>query len=145
MKNNEKIILYTLLGLVAAASGYYFFYKKDGIKLGSRKRGKALEGEGESAEIDTDIPSSKFPLKRGSRGAEVLALQQYLNRSPMCKGKMPISTPTSRIAKTLPLDEDGIFGEITERALVICYDTKELNESLWKRMSSAIPSLTVED
>lgn len=143
MKKNQKTIMYAVLG-VGALVGGYFLYKKftKPAELGEGARG------GEETEVEEEAvvapTKSKFPLRKGSRGSEVKELQQYLNRSPMCKRKMPKSTPNSRVAKILPLDEDGIFGNLTETALEICYGTKTLDEALWKRISGALPTLSVD-
>ncbi|MHA1988425.1 MAG: hypothetical protein ACW98D_17485 [Promethearchaeota archaeon] len=138
MKKNHKIILFSVLGL-GAVVGAYFYFKKG-------KDEALLREDSSEEEVEEDIPttvSPKFPLSKGSRGSEVVVLQQYLNRSPMCKGKMPKSTPNSRVRKILPLDEDGIFGVLTLGALQMCYESDSVDEKLWKRMNDALPSLSV--
>jgi hypothetical protein len=138
MKKNEKIILGVLgLGLVVGA---YFYFTKN--KNGDNKMART---DNSDEEVQEDIPTeSNFPLSKGSRGAEVLALQQFINRSAVCKKKMPKPSPNTRVMKVLPLDEDGIFGELTQLALNSCYGTTQVDEAMWKRMNSNLPSLTVE-
>jgi len=61
---------------------------------------------------------SVFPLKNGSRGNEVRALQTYLN------GKMP--------APMAKLTVDGIFGAKTEAAVKSVFNTSSVTEALYK-------------
>ena len=53
-------------------------------------------------ETDTNFDRTKFPLKKGSEGKEVIQLQNYLNK------EIPAN----------PLVIDGIFGDLTHNKLV---------------------------
>jgi hypothetical protein len=64
---------------------------------------------------------SGFPLKMGSRGENVKKLQRYLNN------KMP--SPMKR------LEIDGIFGELTEKALLAVANKNEINEREFNKLT----------
>lgn len=141
MKVSHKILIGSVLVLGIGVGGYvlYSVRKKN---LGTSARG----GEETNEDIKDKVPTTeKFPLKRGDKGEEVKVLQQYLNRAPMCKRKMPQPSPTVRIRPLLPLDEDGIFGEKTEAALQMCYETLNVDESLWNRMKKALPTMSINE
>jgi hypothetical protein len=65
----------------------------------------------------------------------------------MCKRKqsdlIKNAKPNERVGRFLPLDEDGIFGSLTEGALQMCYKSNTVDKALWERMNKAVPSLTV--
>jgi hypothetical protein len=62
---------------------------------------------------------SKFPLKNGSSGGEVLNLQKYLNTNDV----IPFSK----------LKEDGIFGNLTQAALLRTTGSMEISEAWYKQ------------
>jgi len=172
MKKNEKTLMYTALGL-GVVLGAFFYFKKDknSAKLrGNISDDNKDDSDKYTSDVmpddsdkytsdvmpdDSDKYTSdvmpdeydpneyNFPLLKGSKGSEVLALQQYINRSPMCRDKMPKSAPNIRVRKVLPLDEDGIFGELTEMAVESCYGTKSIEESLWRKINGALPNLSM--
>ena len=73
--NNKKIILYTLGGVVTVVLGY-FLYKK--ITAPELVIGEFDDDDSSSSKPVDNKPKKKFPLKKGSRGAEVVALQKFL-------------------------------------------------------------------
>lgn len=141
MKKNQKILIWVGVGVATAVGGYFLY--RHFTKPSETAREVSDSDDEEDEDIPTAPTKSTFPLKKGSRGEEVKVLQQYLNRSPMCKRKMPKPSATTRVAKILPLDEDGIFGDLTLSALKICYDRDSVDEKLWERMSDALPTLSV--
>lgn len=90
--------LWVVLGLAAVGTAAYFlFFKKDKDETPE----VAPPGTLPNLPQPTPVPTaSVFPLKQGSRGKEVQALQRFLNQSD----------------STNKLTVDGIFGGATQRA-----------------------------
>lgn len=69
----------------------------------------------EKSEVAKSV-SSKFPLKKGSRGAQVLGLQKIINyrfRAHTLSGRVVITSK----GVYFPLKEDGIYGDQTALAI----------------------------
>jgi len=77
-----------------------------GIILFTRKKPKDSTNESNDDIIDTTVDpttlNASFPLKFGSKGRQVVALQKYLNDA----------------SKDNALSLDGIFGEKTQNAVI---------------------------
>ena len=87
--------LWLVLGLAAVGTAAYFLFRK---KLNAEQPIIAPPPTGQGL---TPAPTSTvFPLKQGSRGKEVEALQRFLNQTD----------------STNKLTVDGIFGGATQRA-----------------------------
>ena len=102
-KNNVKIAIIISVVLIAATIGIlYWFSKKDGTDTSENT---SSNGTGSSA--------STYPLKLGSRGAEVEALQAKLN-----------SWLRNAWPKLTQLKVDGIWGAKTEAIVKLAYADK---------------------
>lgn len=69
--------------------------------------------------LPENVPSESDPvIKRGDKGANVLRLQKYLNARLVCYlvYDKPVFTYGGKAVVTI--DEDGIFGPMTESACV---------------------------
>lgn len=110
MKNRGWIIGAVVM-LLAALMVFLF---RD--KIFRRGTGGGDADAGTSAE-------SNFPLKYGSRGERVKALQAYINKM---WGLAPVS------CDYMPLAEDGIFGAKTEASCELFLNTKEITEEWYK-------------
>jgi len=129
---------------VAAIGGIavgVYFYKKSKEKTEKPTSQSRVDEDIEKEELP--VIDSVFPLAKGSIGDEVKVLQQFLNRSKSCASKMPKSNPNARMMKILPLVEDGIFGDMTERAFKICYQSESVKESTFKRIESALNKMAI--
>ena len=104
--NNKKIILYTLGGVVTVVLGY-FLYKK--ITAPELVIGEFDDDDSPSPKPVNNKPKKKFPLKKGSRGAEVVALQKFLN-------EVGLGNLLGTFGKNKD-GVDGIFGNATESAV----------------------------
>lgn len=125
MKNKGLIAASILLGVATVG----FLYMK------SRKEKKAI-AEGRTAHEEAE---SIFPLEKGSEGDEVKILQKYLNSSASCKAKaVQVGAANMRLKPLFPLDEDGIFGEITESVLLQCYNSPSVKEETFNNMKLAL-------
>jgi hypothetical protein len=98
-KQTKKYLIIAAILIVIAVIAYFVFFKKKKTKI-------AEETESEKPKAST------FPLKKGSKGNEVLNLQKFLN----FQTKPPMA----------PISEDGIFGEETETRLFQIQKTKEM-------------------
>jgi len=134
MTKNQKIFLWTSVGIATAVGGYFLFRHFTKPKGGETFR--------EVEEEEEAIETSSFPLRKGSRGEDVRTVQQYLNRSPKCKSKNA-SIGAVGGKKLLPLDEDGIFGNLTQSALKVCYNTDVVDEKLFEQMENALEKLSI--
>ena len=107
---NKKLILYSLGGIALAVGGY-FLYKK--ITAKTVYFGDVEPDDTPSSKpnkpVESKPVSSKFPLKRGSKGAEVTSLQKFLKAEGQgyLLGKFGANKD----------GVDGIFGKMTENAV----------------------------
>ena len=98
-KKKSTTALWIALGLAAAGVAAYFIFRKKKDE-DQPEVGGVLPGSG-AAPAPGSLPApSVFPLKTGSRGKEVVALQRFLNQSD----------------STNKLVTDGTFGALTYRA-----------------------------
>lgn len=113
LKNNKLVVIGVIIALIVAVAWWLFFRKpKDqdqdkesknsgtGTNTsggGSGSGGGASSGAGES----TNTPKNVFPLKVGSKGREVIALQKFLNAAD----------------SSYKLKADGNFGALTQAAV----------------------------
>ena len=100
MKTNTILIISAVLAMAAAA--WYFLRPK----AADAAQAKALKADVDSHK--ETIGAAKFPLKKGSKGIEVLYFQAYLNKN---RGAQIV-------------DLDGIFGNETHSA------AKEFNNGM---------------
>lgn len=98
-KQTKKYLIIAAIIIIIAVIAYFVFFKK---------KQTAENSEPEQENNNTDI----FPLKKGSKGTEVLNLQKYLN----FQTKPPMAA----------IGEDGIFGDATEARLFEIQKTKEM-------------------
>jgi len=99
---NKKYIIYGLSG-VALVVGGYFIYKRM-----NRKPYFGVEPS-DSSSSSSSKPSKKFPLKKGSEGKEVIALQKFLKDEGL-----------GWLLGTFGKNKDGVdgkFGSMTEQAV----------------------------
>jgi hypothetical protein len=80
---------------------------------------KAKKAETSSEGFGSKKSKGKFPLKQGSQGKEVLALQKFMN------GEVPI------VLNFLKIDEDGIFGSKTQSLLFSLFKINEVSEEFY--------------
>lgn len=81
---------------------------------------------------------SAFPLKRGSRGAEVLHLQKWLNATTGGKYRGVTAGWTKPTVNAhQAIDEDSIFGANTEAALYGASGYKTCSKSYYDTMDMA--------
>lgn len=107
MKNlNKKTIIYIAIGIVAVIVVFLLFRKP-------KKTANGEKDKNNSSNLYL-LDSSKFPLKKGSTGKYVKALQLYLN--DWKKGT------------DAPLYVDSKFGIETERLCESVLGTKEVKE-----------------
>lgn len=97
-KQTKKYLIIAVIIIIIAVITYFVFFKKK----------QNAEVEEKEPEVKPDI----FPLKKGSKGIEVLNLQKFLN--------FQTKPPMAAIA------EDGIFGDETESRLFEIQKTKEM-------------------
>jgi len=125
-----SILILGVLGVV------YYLYLSPKAKL-RRLEAKKQDGtitDEEEEELDILIQSQyvpeSFPLKEWMRGPNVKKLQNKLNTSPKCKEKLAgkLCKSGKRDIPVLPLDEDGMFGNCTKKALIGCQHIFALNE-----------------
>lgn len=125
MKNKTLIIISVLSGI--AIVGFLYF---------KSKKPKVINGSARGVSEDVE---SKFPLAIGSEGDEVKILQKYLNNSASCKAKaVQVGAANVRMKPLFPLDEDGIFGELTESVLLQCYNSPTVKEETFNNMKLAL-------
>lgn len=137
--NKNTLIGFGGLTLITLGIGVLYFNNRK-----PKTKTTGVTTRGGSSDVD-DSAESVFPLEEGSKGDEVKLVQQYLNRSSSCAKKMPKSSPTARIRKLLPLDEDGIFGEKTGIVLNLCYKTSSISESVFNNMKKALKKITINE
>lgn len=104
MTKNKKLFL-GAFGLIALGSYlvYRYIYKtKKGEKLTYAESVKEDVKDATSTIVNTVLPKAPFPLKKGSKGSNVVVLQKWLNDSGYAEPK---------------LATDGIFGAKTESAV----------------------------
>ena len=109
------IVVLAVLGVVT-----YFIVKK--VKQKNATNNNATKGSGSSSGSTpgtTVTGSAVFPLKNGSKGAEVKRLQQRLNNV----------IPTMLVRLT----EDGVFGPKTETALFNTVGLKQLTQNQYNK------------
>ncbi len=111
IKKNKKTIIIVLVLLAVAVLIYFIFFKKT-----TPTAAPGAAATLPKANLGTAQPAvEEFPLKVGSQGGYVKLLQQFLNLNN--KGGYP------------PLVEDGIFGTLTEKALLSTTNKKELTKA----------------
>lgn len=71
--------------------------------------------------------ASPFPLKRGSKGYEVMVLQQYMNST--CKASL-------KSIENDPIAVNGVWDETMENCANVCVSVKrsEINEEMYNRI-----------
>lgn len=106
-------IVFIVVLVVAAAVLLYAF--RDRIFA------KETEDDGSDGEAAPVAEASEFPLKRGSRGDKVTALQKYLNS---VLALAPLLDPE--------LDVDGIFGDKTAQACATAFGEPVCSEANYK-------------
>lgn len=104
MTKNKKLFL-GAFGLIALGSYLVYRYiskTKKGEKLTYAESVKEDVKDATSTIVNTVLPKAPFPLKKGSKGSNVVVLQKWLNDSGYAEPK---------------LATDGIFGAKTESAV----------------------------
>ena len=104
MTNNKKLF-FGAFGLIALGSYLVYRYTvktKKGEKLTYAESVKEDVKDATSTIVNTVLPVAPFPLKKGSKGSNVVVLQKWLNDSGYAEPK---------------LATDGIFGAKTESAV----------------------------
>ena len=121
MTQKSKIIIIVSAGLVVAALLVYFlfFFGKSKDVSGSEE----LENSGVGGKYTDD----RFPLKRNSGGANVRALQTYLNSLLVING-----------SKELVID--GKFGAKTEAACELIFGEKICTEANFNNIKALAAS-----
>ena len=137
MKKNKRTILWIIMGVLILGI-LYVLYNRFFSKKG---RLRELEAKGqltpdETQELQTlrqsEYKPESFPLKQWMKGPNVMALQKKLNSSSKCqRAEVNIICNNKPL---YPLDEDGMFGECTKKALVNCQGIFALNEGDYVQM-----------
>lgn len=102
---NKKTIYWTVGGIVVAGLGY-FIYKRFTKKTDF---GEIISSPTEPVKPIKVTPKSTFPLKKGSEGKEVVALQKFLKDEGL-----------GWLLGTFGKNKDGVdgkFGSMTEQAV----------------------------
>lgn len=108
-------VVFIVLLVVAAAVLLYAFRDRIFVK-------KVDDGGDESGNSEGSVATvSEFPLKKGSRGDKVTALQKYLNS---VLALAPLLDPE--------LDVDGIFGDKTAQACATAFGEPVCSEANYK-------------
>ena len=120
---NKKAIYWSIGGIATAVVGYYAYKKLsspisfEGVTIKNPSDVETDTSQNTSSNSgsssSSNSSSATFPLKKGSRGKEVKALQSFLNES-----------------NSERLQVDGIFGKLTEGA----WKRNQGTISLWKVM-----------
>lgn len=118
MTQKSKIIIIVSAGLVVAALLLYFLFFFEKKKEASDVNGGGLVGK---------YTDDRFPLKRNSGGANVRALQTYLN---------PLLEPNG--SKKLVVD--GKFGPKTEAACELIFGEKICTEANFNNIKALAAS-----
>jgi hypothetical protein len=105
MTKNKKLF-FGAFGLIAL--GAYLVYRysvktKKGEKLTYTESVKEDVKDATSTIVNTVLPVASYPLKKGSKGSNVVVLQRWLNNNGYAEPK---------------LVTDGIFGAKTESAVI---------------------------
>ena len=104
MTKNKKLFL-GAFGLIALGSYLVYRYSvktKKGKKLTYTESVKEDVKDATSTIVNTVLPVASYPLKKGSKGSNVVVLQKWLNNNGYAEPK---------------LVTDGIFGAKTESAV----------------------------
>lgn len=104
MTKNKKLFL-GAFGLIALGSYLVYRYSvktKKGKKLTYTESVKEDVKDATSTIVNTVLPVASYPLKKGSKGSNVVVLQRWLNNNGYAEPK---------------LVTDGIFGAKTESAV----------------------------
>ena len=104
MTKNKKLFL-GAFGLIALGSYLVYRYSvktKKGKKLTYTESVKEDVKDATSTIVKTVLPVASYPLKKGSKGSNVVVLQRWLNNNGYAEPK---------------LVTDGIFGAKTESAV----------------------------
>jgi hypothetical protein len=104
MTKNKKLF-FGAFGLIALGSYLVYRYSvktKKGEKLTYTESVKEDVKDATSTIVNTVLPVASYPLKKGSKGSNVVVLQRWLNNNGYAEPK---------------LVTDGIFGAKTESAV----------------------------
>lgn len=131
MKKEIKILIGISAALGLATAAYLYFKNKPKVVPAAEGRTKDL--------LDAN-GNPIFPLAIGSEGDQVKTLQKYLNNSASCKAKAVQTQGGAnvRMKPLFPLDEDGIFGVLTESVLQQCYGSPSVTEDTFNNMKSSL-------
>lgn len=121
MKKYLPIIIAVLIIAIIIFLGWKYlgWFKKDPSKEDTKKTLEEAKG------------GVSWPLKSGSTGPAILAIQKYVN-SPYsefeCMGKARENV-MYKGKKLFPLKEDSAWGGATTKAIGYCYRTDEVTET----------------
>lgn len=128
-KTKKIIIATSIIGAIVVLTGAIIIRSR-------RKKLQASIAEGspeilEPAAANVSTSSVAFPLKKGygrtdDEKAAVRVIQRYINAKKVTQFWLNIDT----------LDEDGLFGSLTENALYKLAGVKEVSWSLYKDMQN---------
>jgi len=103
---NKKLIYWTVGGIATAVLGYFAYKKITAPKL-TFGEVDTNNGGNTTTTTTTTTTTNVFPLKRGSRGKEVIKLQKWLIKEGYDIGDFGSNRD----------GVDGIFGKMTEDAV----------------------------
>lgn len=121
MTQRTKIVLIASVGLVVAALLVYFLFFFGKNKVQDEKAGS------ESVASGSKYTDDRFPLKRNSGGANVKALQRYLNPLLVVNGSKELVV-------------DGKFGAKTEAACELIFGEKICTEANFNNIKALAAS-----
>ena len=132
---NKNTIIALVVAVLAVAGTVIFLWQYD--KKQNAKDDKKTDPETPATKPTTKptTPASVFPLKRGSKGAEVKALQRKMNEFigvyyfTFEKGKKPPYTN---------LSVDGDFGPKTEANVKFVFGTSTVTQAQYNKFLSKI-------
>ena len=140
MKKKAVIIIIVIVIVILIGVAVYLFVKGGKDKNGKKdsKKDTDTDDGGITPPIGTipsgTIPSgggttqvvASFPLKKGSKGTNVEALQRALASNP-CLTQLNVNKVTVPTA-------DGNFGPITEKALKTCFNVTSVSETMYNNI-----------
>lgn len=132
MSKKAIVILIIVLILLLLGTGIFFIWKSK-PKKGSDKEYYDEPSDVPPGPSSGNVPSggssalkdNEFPLKKGMRGTLVMGLQSKIGTTTAYLNALKIE------GAAIP-EPDGVFGPITEKAVMTCFGTTEVSKQLYE-------------